>query len=171
MTDFLSETACHAAPCGQHPVCKGRSVHTRLPNLGNIYSAISYDCRTHSWYHFFILITKDYGGSFYFLSKWVSTKDSTGQELQEGRVKSSARNNCQTETFLNQVGFPSLQGFCHQLDSWKVVTDDSVIREVAGLSYVWRSLQSWFMILWSTPSRGERREEKGSDLESFFYRN
>ena len=71
---------------------------------------------------------------FTFSVNGVSTKDSTGQELQEGRVKSSARGNCQAETFLNKVGFPSLQGFCHQLDSWEVVTDDSVIREVVGLS-------------------------------------
>lgn len=75
------------------------------------------------------------------------------------------------ETFLNKVGFPSLQGFCHQLDSWEVVTADSVIREVAGLRYIWRSLQSWFMILWSTPSGEGRREEKGSDLKSFFCSN
>lgn len=66
----------------------------------------------------------------------MSTKDFTGQELQEGGVKSGARSNCQAETFLNKVGFPFLQGFCHQLDSWEVVTDDSVVREVAGLSYV-----------------------------------
>lgn len=38
--------------------------------------------------------------------------------------------------FRSKVGFPSLQGFCHQLDGQEVIIHDSSIREVVGLNYI-----------------------------------